>query len=165
MEAVAKGVGKGRGLSCAPRHSADSPGPDGGRGGSLAGGGMGVLGHLASAIQSLVVDHAAYSWTARWDLTKAAGVVAVVVIVILLTPRSSSRRVLIAAIFAMPVLVSHVARRDYPQLEGAGAATVLGSAWNAFVAIGLPWCCGWSRSPSGCWVRSARCCRCCCLRT
>jgi len=91
----------------------------------------------ASAIQSLVVDHAAYSWTARWDLTKAAGVVAVVVIVILLTPAIIITALLIAAIFAMPVLVSHVARRDYPQLERRRGGTVLGSAWNAFVAIGL----------------------------
>ncbi|HEV8645084.1 MAG TPA: EI24 domain-containing protein [Burkholderiales bacterium] len=90
-----------------------------------------------SAIQSLVVDHAAYSWTARWDLTGAAGVVAVVVIVMLLTPAIIITALLIAALFAMPVLVSHVARRDYPQLERRRGGTVLGSAWNAFVAIGL----------------------------
>jgi CysZ protein len=90
-----------------------------------------------SAIQSLVVDHTAYSWTVRWDLTKAAGVLAVVVIVILLTPAIIITALLIAAIFAMPVLVSHVARRDYPQLERHRGGSVLGSAWNASVAIGL----------------------------
>jgi CysZ protein len=90
-----------------------------------------------SAIQSLVVDHTAYSWTARWDLTETAGVLAVVVIVILLTPAIIITALLIAAVFAMPVLVSHVARRNYPQLERRRGGTVLGSAWNAFVAIGL----------------------------
>ena len=90
-----------------------------------------------SAIQSLVVDHTAYSWTARWDLTKAAGVLTVVVIVILLTPAIIITALLVAAIFAMPVLVGHVARRDYPQLERRRGGTILGSAWNAFVAIGL----------------------------
>ena len=89
------------------------------------------------AIQSLVVDHTAYSWTARWDLTEVAGVLAVVVIVILLTPAIIITALLIAAVFAMPVLVSHVARRDHPQLERRCGGTVLGSAWNAFVAIGL----------------------------
>ena len=90
-----------------------------------------------SAIQSLVMDHTGYSWTARWDLTEVAGVVAVVVVVILLTPAIIITALLIAAIFAMPVLVSHVTRRDYPQLERRKGGTVLGSAWNAFVAIGL----------------------------
>jgi CysZ protein len=91
----------------------------------------------SSAIQSLVVDHTAYSWTARWDLTEAAGVLAVAVLVILLTPAIIITALLIAAVFAVPVLVSHVARRDYPQLERRRGGTVLGSAWNAFVAIGL----------------------------
>jgi len=90
-----------------------------------------------SAIQSLVVDHTGYSWTASWDLTEVAGVVAVVVVVILLTPAIIITALLIAAIFAMPVLVSHVTRRDYPLLERRKGGTVFGSAWNAFVAIGL----------------------------
>ena len=90
-----------------------------------------------TAIQSLVMDHTGYSWTARWDLTEVAGVVAVVVVVILLTPAIIITALLIAAIFAMPVLVSHVTRRDYPLLERRKGGTVLGSAWNAFVAIGL----------------------------
>jgi hypothetical protein len=45
---------------------------------------------------------------------QAPGVLAVVVLVILLTPAIIITALLIAAIFAMPVLVSHVARRDYP---------------------------------------------------
>jgi len=90
-----------------------------------------------SAIQSLVMDHTGYSWTARWDLTEVAGVVAVIVVVILLTPAIIITALLIAAIFAMPVLVSHVTRRDYPLLERRKGGTVFGSAWNAFVAIGL----------------------------
>jgi len=90
-----------------------------------------------SAIQALVVDYTAYSWIARWDLTEAAGVLAVIVIVILLTPAIIITALLIAAVFAMPVLVSHVGRRNYPQLEQRRGGTVLGSAWNAFVAIGL----------------------------
>jgi len=90
-----------------------------------------------TAIQSLVMDHTGYSWTARWDLTEVAGVVAVIVVVILLTPAIIITALLIAAIFAMPVLVSHVTRRDYPQLERRKGGTVIGSAWNAFVAIGL----------------------------
>src|SRR6266481_5455372 len=89
----------------------------------------------SSAIQSLVVDHTAYSWTARWDLTGAAGLLAVAVLV--LTPAIIITALLIAAVFAVPVLVSHVARRDYPQLERRRGGTVLGSAWNALVAIGL----------------------------
>jgi hypothetical protein len=90
-----------------------------------------------SAIQSLVVEHTGYSWTARWDLTKAVGVLAVVVVLIMLTPAIIVTALLIAAVFAMPVLVGHVARHAYPRLERRRGGTVLGSAWNAFVAIGL----------------------------
>jgi hypothetical protein len=61
----------------------------------------------------------------------------VVVIVILLTPAILITALLIAAVFAMPVLVGHVARRNYPQLERRRGGTIFGSAWNAFVAIGL----------------------------
>ncbi|MGQ0578890.1 MAG: EI24 domain-containing protein [Betaproteobacteria bacterium] len=90
-----------------------------------------------SALQALVVDHTAYSWTARWDFTKVAGVLAVIVIVVLLTPAIIITALLIAAVFAMPVLVGHIGRRNYPQLERRRGGTALGSAWNAFVAIGL----------------------------
>ena len=91
----------------------------------------------SAAIQSVLVDYTANSWTARWNLNDAAGVLAVVVIVILLTPAIIITALLIAAVFAMPVLVSRVARRNYPQLERLSGGTVLGSAWNAFVGIGL----------------------------
>ena len=90
-----------------------------------------------SAIQAQVVDYAGNSWTARWNFTEAAGVVAVIVLVILLAPAIIITALLIATVFAMPVLVGHVARRDYPQLERRRGGTILGSAWNAFVAIAL----------------------------
>jgi len=89
------------------------------------------------AIQSLMIDYTTNSWTARWNLNDAAGMLTVVVIVILLTPAIIITALLIAAVFAVPVLVSLVARRNYPQLQRLSGGTVLGSVWNAFVAISL----------------------------
>ncbi|HKQ25806.1 MAG TPA: EI24 domain-containing protein [Burkholderiales bacterium] len=88
-------------------------------------------------IQSVLVHYTADSWIARWNLNDAAGMLAVVVIVILLMPAIIITALLIAAVFAMPVLVSLVARRNYPQLQRLSGGTVLGSAWNALVGIGL----------------------------
>ena len=91
----------------------------------------------SAGIQSVLVHYTADSWIARWNLNDAAGMLAVVVIVILLMPAIIITALLIAAVFAMPMLVSLVARRNYPQLQRLSGGTVLGSAWNAFVGIGL----------------------------
>jgi len=90
-----------------------------------------------SAIQGLLVEYGTNSWTARWDLTGAAAVFAVVVVLMLLAPVIIITALLIAAVFAMPILVNHVARRDYPNLERRKGGTLFGSVWNASVAIGL----------------------------
>ena len=90
-----------------------------------------------AAIQSLLVEYGTNSWTARWDVTEVAAVFAVAVILMLLAPVIIITALLIATVFAMPVLVSHVTRRDYPSLERRKGGTLLGSVWNAFVAIGL----------------------------
>ena len=65
----------------------------------------------SSAIQSLVVDHTAYSWTARWDLTEAAGVLAVAVLVILLMPAIIITALLIAAANVSGLLMARATAR------------------------------------------------------
>jgi hypothetical protein len=81
---------------------------------------MGILGNLDLGHTVLVVDHTGYSWTARWDLSEVAGVVAMVVI--LLTPAIIITALLIAAVFAMPVLVGHVTGATIRSWSGAWAA-------------------------------------------
>lgn len=42
---------------------------------------------------------------------------------------------LIIGVFAMPMMVNHVAERDYPKLARRQGGGVAGSAWSAFVAL------------------------------
>jgi hypothetical protein len=90
-----------------------------------------------SAIQSVVLDHASFTWTAKWDLARLASWLAVAVVLAMLAPVILLTALLIATVFAMPVLVRHVARSDYPNLERRHGGTVLGSIWNAVAAIFL----------------------------
>ena len=44
---------------------------------------------------------------------------------------------LIIGVVSMPMMVRHVAERDYPQLELKRGGGAVGSVWNAVVALGL----------------------------
>ena len=88
-----------------------------------------------SAIQAAAVDHLAFTWAAHWDLARLASWLAAAVILAILSPAVILTAILIATVFAMPVLVRHVARRDYPNLELRHGGTFAGSVWNAVAAI------------------------------
>jgi CysZ protein len=90
-----------------------------------------------SGIQTGVLDHANFAWTAKWDLARVASWLAVAILLAMLAPVIILTALLIATVFAMPVLVRHVARSDYPNLERRRGGTVVGSIWNAVAAIGL----------------------------
>src|SRR6185436_10394200 len=70
------------------------------------------------------------SWTAR-----IASLLAGAIVIAILTPVVILTAVLIATVFAMPVLVRHVAQNKYPNLELRHGGTLLGSVWNAVTAI------------------------------
>jgi hypothetical protein len=59
------------------------------------------------------------------------------VVLALLAPVVIVTALLIATVFAMPVLVRHVAQSDYPNLDRRHGGTVIGSIWNALAAIFL----------------------------
>src|SRR6185369_1810884 len=82
-----------------------------------------------SAVRTAVIDHASFSWTADWDVARVAAWVAAAVVLALLAPIVILTAVLIAAVFAMPVLVRHVAKSSYPTLELRHGGTVIGSVW------------------------------------
>ena len=44
---------------------------------------------------------------------------------------------LITALFGMPALIRIVAERDYPQLQRENGGSLVGSLWNAVIAVGL----------------------------
>lgn len=90
-----------------------------------------------SLVQAAIVQHGNFSWTANWDLAAVASWIATGVVLALLLPMILITSLLIATVFAMPLLVRHVAQRDFPTLEMRHGGSILGSTWNAVVAISV----------------------------
>ena len=86
-----------------------------------------------SCIQTAVVDHAGFSWMANRDVSRLGAAV----VLAMLAPFVILTALLIATVFAMPVLVRHVAKSSYPNLARRHGGTVIGSIWNATAAIFL----------------------------
>jgi CysZ protein len=89
--------------------------------------------HLA---QTQVVGWMPSSWTAKWDLAWLGTVAALMGAVMALAPMVIVTSLLIATLFAMPILLKHVAGQSFPDLERRRGGTIPGSAWNAVVAMG-----------------------------
>jgi CysZ protein len=89
------------------------------------------------AIQNLVTSHITLTWAANWDLPRLISWIAAAVVIATLAPVVILTAVLIATLFAMPVLVRHVTRSDFPDLERRHGGTVIGSLWNALAASAL----------------------------
>ncbi len=70
-------------------------------------------------------------WAARLGPGQAGLLLAAAVVLAILAPAVILTAILIATVFAMPVLVRHVARKDYPNLEWRHGGTVAGSIGNA----------------------------------
>jgi CysZ protein len=97
--------------------------------------GWAYWGTWTSAIQNAVVDHASFTWAANWDIARLASWIAAAVVLAMLAPVAILTALVIATVFAMPVLVRHVAQSDYPNLDRRHGGTVIGSVWNALAAI------------------------------
>ena len=76
---------------------------------------------------------------AYWPLTLIAAHAAVVVLVAALMPVILITTVLVTGIFAMPIMVSHISGRNYPQLEKYRGGSFAGSVWNGIAAMGWFW--------------------------
>lgn len=87
-------------------------------------------------VQAHVVGWMPASWTAKWDLAWLGTVAALMGAAIALAPMVIVTSLLIATLFAMPILLDHVASQSFPALERKRGGTVSGSAWNAVVALG-----------------------------
>jgi uncharacterized protein involved in cysteine biosynthesis len=88
-----------------------------------------------AAIRDGLIAVAQDSWLGQFDIATLAGAAAVIVLLLLLAPVILASAMLLAAVFAMPVLVELVARRDFPQLERRKGGTLLGGLWNALAAL------------------------------
>ncbi|NOT18233.1 MAG: hypothetical protein HOP20_09255 [Sulfuriferula sp.] len=74
-------------------------------------------------------------WLDQYDFAWLASMLSVTLLVLLITPLALTSALLIAAIVAMPMMVRHVAVRHYPELAREHGGTVLGSLFNALIAV------------------------------
>ena len=70
-----------------------------------------------------------------WPLALFAAHIGWVVLVLAFVPMVLVTAVLIIGMFAMPVMVNHVAERDYPELDRRRGGSFAGSAWNSVAAL------------------------------
>ncbi len=81
-------------------------------------------------------------WVAQGFLAIVSHYLISLILVMLLLPAIYVTALVITAVFAMPVMVSHVARKSYPELELKKGGSVMGSIANATLAI-VVYCAGW----------------------
>jgi len=80
----------------------------------------------------------AYEWAISiWPLRLIAAWFGWLLLLLLFVPVVLITAVLIISIVSMPALVAHVGERDYPGLARGKGGTVIGSIWNAAVALVL----------------------------
>ena len=89
-----------------------------------------------NGIEAILVSVTGDGWRARLDSSGIAGFAAGFILLLLVAPAILVTAMLISAIFAMPMLVAHVSRRDFPDLERRSGGTVIGGIVNAVVAVG-----------------------------
>lgn len=74
-------------------------------------------------------------WLSQRSLDRLAHYSALLLLALALAPMILITALLIAALLAMPLIVNFVAARDYPVLEKRRGGTVVGSIFNAVVAV------------------------------
>ena len=72
---------------------------------------------------------------AYWPLTLVAAHAAWAVLLLLMVPVVIITTVLVVGVFAMPLMVAHVAARDYAQVDERHGGTFLFSVWNGMAAV------------------------------
>lgn len=70
-----------------------------------------------------------------WPLSLFAAHAGTALLVLAAIPAVLVVATLVTGIFAMPMMVAHVANRDYPQLARRNGGSFVGSAWNGMAAL------------------------------
>lgn len=99
-------------------------------------------GSWMEGLTGLVQQTALEQWMAQGFWAVVSHYLIATVLVMLLLPAIYVTALLIAAIFAMPAMVDHVAGKHYPELERRQGGTVAGNVVNALIAVAV-YCAGW----------------------
>lgn len=89
------------------------------------------------ALGNLLQASPAEQWIAQGFLAVASHYLMVFVLAMLLLPAIYVTALIITAVFAMPLMVKHVAATRFPTLERKQGGSVAGSVANAFIAIAI----------------------------
>ena len=89
----------------------------------------------AQWMTSLITGAHAMQWLSQHSLEILAHYSALLLLFLLLAPMALITALLVAAVIEMPLIVSFVAARDYPELEKKHGGTMLGSIANASAAV------------------------------
>ena len=90
----------------------------------------------AAAIQSALGRSELYEWIMGvWPMMMIAAHVGWIVLALLFVPVVLITAVAIIGVFAMPMMVNHVAERDYPQVAQKRGGSFAGSVWNTAAAL------------------------------
>lgn len=93
---------------------------------------------LTNLVQSTPLEQ----WMQHGFLSVVSRYLISIILVLLLLPAIYVTALVVTAVFTMPMMVSHVALKNYPELERKKGGTTLGSVGNAAVAIAV-YCIGW----------------------
>ena len=90
----------------------------------------------AATIQSALGRSELYEWIMGvWPMMMIAAHVGWIVLALLFVPVVLITAVAIIGVFAMPMMVNHVAERDYPQVAQKRGGSFAGSVWNTAAAL------------------------------
>lgn len=96
------------------------------------------IGSLTALLQATSLEQ----WMSHGFLAVLSHYLISIILVLLLLPAIYVTALMITAVFAMPVMVNHVAGKYYPELERKQGGSAAGSIANAALAIAV-YCAGW----------------------
>ena len=99
-------------------------------------------GSWMAGLTGLLQQTSLEQWIAQGFLAVMSHYLIATVLVLLLLPAIYVTALLITAIFAMPMMVNHVAGKYYPELERKQGGSAAGNLSNAVMAV-VVYCLGW----------------------
>lgn len=91
----------------------------------------------ASDLSGWLQDTSLQEWMARGILAAISGYLVSFILVMLLLPAIYVTALVITAVFALPIMVEHVAARYYPDLERRKGGNTAGSVMNSLIAVSV----------------------------
>ena len=99
-------------------------------------------GNWSGSLTAMLQTTSLEQWMSHGFLAVLSHYLISIILVLLLLPAIYVTALMITAVFAMPVMVNHVAGKYYPELERKQGGSAVGSIANAALAIAV-YCAGW----------------------